>query len=148
MPSAISEQKFNIPHNDKVLAVISAASEDYVTSVNPCIEQISLQAVAENIELGVNLLKPNLAAAEILDGAQVFVPLSGFMDVELEKKRVTKDMAVKEKSLTALKAKLHNEGFIAKAPAEVVEREKERKIELTRQIQELKELASSLESEN
>ncbi len=140
--------KFNIPHNDKVPAVISAANEEFVVSVESCIEQICLQAVAENIELGVNLEKPNLAAAEVLDGAQVFVPLSGFMDVELEKKRVSKDLVVKEKSLNALKAKLHNEGFIAKAPEEVVEREKARKVELTRQIQELKELAMSLESEN
>ena len=139
--------KFNIPLNDKVPAVINAANEKFVDSIKNCIDQICLQAVAENIELGVNLDKPKLAASEVLDGAQVFVPLSGFMDVELEKKRVGKDLKVKEKSLNALKAKLHNEGFIAKAPVEVVEREKERKIELTRQIQELKEMAASLESD-
>ncbi len=140
--------KFNIPHNDRVSAVISGANNEFIESIQSCREQICLQAVADNIELGVNLQKPKLAAAEILDGAQVFVPLSGFMDVELEKKRVAKELGVKEKSLNALKAKLHNEGFIAKAPAEVVEREKERKVELTRQIQELKELAASLVSEN
>ncbi len=139
--------KFNIPHNDKVPAVISAANIEFVESIESCVDQICLQAVAENIQLGVNLAKPELAAAEILEGAQVFVPLSEFMDVEFEKVRVAKELAVKEKSLTALKSKLHNEGFISKAPPEVVEREKARKLELTRQIQELKELATSLESE-
>lgn len=137
--------KFNIPHNDKVNVVISGATDDFVTSVECCLELIKSQAGLEEIELGINLEKPNLSAAEILEGAQIYVPLSGFMNVELEKKRVAKDLEVKEKSLSALNGKLRNDGFMAKAPADVVEREKARKLELTRQIEELNDLAKSLE---
>ena len=43
---------FNIPHNDKVSAVINAANDKFVDSIKNCTEQICLQAVAENIELG------------------------------------------------------------------------------------------------
>ncbi len=137
--------KFNIPPKDGIKAVLSGASEDFVETVSGCVELIKSQAGADEVELGVGLEKPDVSAAEILNGGQVFVSLEGFMDVELEKRRVAKELEVKEKSLAALNGKLRNEGFLAKAPEDVVAREKERKVELTRQIKELMDLAASLE---
>lgn len=137
--------KFNIPPKDKINATLSGANQEFVDVVGGCVELIRSQAGAGEIELGVELAKPELSAAEILNGGQVFISLEGFMDVELEKKRVEKELAVKEKSLAALNGKLRNEGFLAKAPEDVVEREKERKVELTRQIKELMDLKASLE---
>ncbi len=136
--------KFNIPPKEPISAVISAADQAFIESLAGCVELIQSQSGAGQVDFGIQLAKPELSAAEVLPGAQVYVPLSGFMDVALEKKRVEKELAVKEKSLTALNGKLHNEGFLAKAPAEVVEQEKARKVELTRQIKELQELAASL----
>lgn len=138
--------KFNIPPKEMLSAIISAADQSFLDDIADGVELIKSQAGAGEIALGIGLEKPELSAAEILTGAQVFVPLSGFMDVELEKRRVAKELEVKEKSLHALNGKLRNEGFLAKAPEDVVEREKERKSELTRQIKELQELAKSLDA--
>jgi valyl-tRNA synthetase len=103
------------------------------------------QAAVEEFQVGPEVAKPPQSAAEVLEGAQLFVPLSGFMDVALEARRIARDLGKKEKALTGLNAKLHNQEFLKKAPEEVVEREKERKETLTRQIRELQALAASLE---
>ena len=79
---------------------------------------------------------------------QVFVPLSGLMDVDVEQKRVQKELDNKEKALRGIHAKLKNQEFLTRAPAEIVEREENRKAEIQQQIEDLKELAASLEEGN
>ncbi|WP_084789600.1 valine--tRNA ligase [Saccharomonospora iraqiensis] len=54
--------------------------------------------------------------------ATVEVDTSGAIDVEAERKRLRKDLAAAEKELTQTRNKLGNESFLAKAPAEVVDK--------------------------
>ncbi|WP_407675415.1 valine--tRNA ligase [Peterkaempfera griseoplana] len=53
-------------------------------------------------------------------GATVSLDLSGAIDVAAERKRLQKDLSVAEKEEKQTQAKLGNEGFLAKAPDEVV----------------------------
>ncbi|MDB1086712.1 valine--tRNA ligase [Streptomyces sp. ACA25] len=55
-------------------------------------------------------------------GATVALDLSGAIDFEAERKRLRKDLAAAEKELAQTTAKLGNEGFLAKAPGQVVEK--------------------------
>jgi valyl-tRNA synthetase len=57
----------------------------------------------------------------------VELDLSGAIDVEAERKRLAKDLAAAEKELTGADKKLGNESFLAKAPAEVVDKIKARR---------------------
>ena len=52
--------------------------------------------------------------------------LSGAIDVVAERARLTKDLATAEKDRATAKVKLENEGFMAKAPMEVVQEIRER----------------------
>ena len=47
--------------------------------------------------------------------------LTGAIDVVAERARLTKDLATAEKDRATAKVKLDNEGFMAKAPMEVVQ---------------------------
>ncbi|MEU1280509.1 valine--tRNA ligase [Streptomyces sp. NPDC005805] len=55
-------------------------------------------------------------------GATVALDLSGTIDVEAERKRLTKDLGAAEKEVAQANAKLGNEAFLAKAPDQVVEK--------------------------
>ncbi|RBM23629.1 valine--tRNA ligase [Streptomyces sp. PT12] len=55
-------------------------------------------------------------------GATVALDLSGAIDYEAERKRLTKDLAAAEKELAQTGAKLGNDSFLAKAPDHVVDR--------------------------
>ena len=52
--------------------------------------------------------------------------LSGTVDVAAERTRLAKDLATAQKDLKTAEVKLNNEGFMAKAPADVVKEIKER----------------------
>ena len=68
------------------------------------------------------------AHAVLADGSEVFVALADAIDVRQECRRLSGELTRLEQQLAALDAKLTNKNFVARAPAEVVakEREKER----------------------
>jgi valyl-tRNA synthetase len=76
------------------------------------------------------------AHAVLADGSEVFVALSDAIDVQQECRRLSGELARLEQQLTGLTAKLANQQFVARAPAEVVakEREKERAWRDQRQV--------------
>ncbi|HYL22086.1 MAG TPA: valine--tRNA ligase [Gemmatimonadales bacterium] len=68
------------------------------------------------------------AHAVLADGSEVFVALVGAIDVQQECRRLTGELTRLDQQLAGLTGKLTNQQFVARAPAEVVakEREKER----------------------
>ena len=66
------------------------------------------------------------AHAVLPDGSAVFVPLGGTIDVEAECARLAGEMQRLDKQLAGVRAKLTNENFTTRAPAEVVDREREK----------------------
>ena len=67
----------------------------------------------------------------------MFVPLEGLIDLGVERGRLEKEVAKFRKLLKGLSGKLSNEGFLAKAPPEVVERERERQREYGENLEKL-----------
>ena len=82
-----------------------------------------LARVAE-LTVGHGLDKPQAAASVVVGRHEVFVPLAGMIDLDVERARLEKEIAQKERFLTSVERKLQNEQFVAKAPAEVVEKER------------------------
>jgi valyl-tRNA synthetase len=82
-------------------------------------------------------------ATSVSEGITVVVPLSGLVDLSKEKDRLARELAKVEKDLATLTKKLSNADFVARAPAEVVAKDKERCAELEAAK---RKLASALES--
>ncbi len=62
----------------------------------------------------------------VTDQAKMFMPMADLVDIAKERERIIKEIAKAQKELDGQTAKLSNEKFLAKAPAAVVETEKER----------------------
>ncbi len=74
--------------------------------------------------------KPAQSLSKILTGIEVYVPIAGLADLDIERKRLTKERDELAGHLARLEGKLANEGFVAKAKPEVVEAERARLEEL------------------
>ncbi len=70
--------------------------------------------------------KPENAMTAVTNGVEIYLPLAGLIDIEKETARLNKELAVLDKEVLRLDKKLSNEGFLAKAPAAIVEKEKEK----------------------
>jgi valyl-tRNA synthetase len=70
--------------------------------------------------------KPTKAMTAVVEGVEIFLPLAGMVDLELELKRLQKEKAILEEEKKRLTGKLANEQFVAKAPPAVVEKERKK----------------------
>ena len=73
---------------------------------------------------------PKGAAQEVLDEATILLPLEGIVDFAQERVRLEKEIAKMAVEAAKIDKKLGNEQFLAKAPDDVVEEQRERKAEL------------------
>ena len=69
------------------------------------------------------------AVLDVVDGATIVLPIAEFIDVSLEQARLVKEIARLESEIRRVDKKLANTGFLAKAPPDVVETERERRKE-------------------
>ncbi len=74
---------------------------------------------------------PEQAVHAVAKGVEVFVPLKGLIDIEKESARLRKELAAVEKDLARVRGKLRNPGFLSKAPADVVEKERAKEVEFS-----------------
>jgi valyl-tRNA synthetase len=85
------------------------------------------------VKIVSNLPDRENAAVLVLNDAEIVIPLSGLVDPEAELAKHKKSLADVEKQLAGIRAKLGNEGFVARAPAEVVAQQRAREAELLAQ---------------
>jgi valyl-tRNA synthetase len=70
---------------------------------------------------------PEGAVQLLVRGEVVALPLKGVIDLAAEKARLDKEMAKADGDIKRVDAKLGNEKFVANAPDEIVEEEKEKR---------------------
>jgi len=80
-------------------------------------------------------------------GIVVEFDLTGAIDIKAERARLTKDLATAQKDLATAKVKLENEGFMAKAPLEVVTEIRERAAVTTADIARIEAALAALPAE-
>lgn len=123
---SIREMRAQVNANPgKKVPAILLVSDELRTVVEDNSEYIHLLANVDTLSLhSSEEAKPENAMASVNAGVEVYLPLKGLIDVELETARLTKELAGLEKELKRVSGKLQNPGFLAKAPQEVVEKEK------------------------
>ncbi|MGP1584940.1 MAG: valine--tRNA ligase, partial [Schwartzia sp. (in: firmicutes)] len=70
--------------------------------------------------------KPTNAMTAVAGGVEIYLPLKGLIDVEKETARLAKERDGLVNEIARTEGKLANEKFVAKAPAEVVAKEREK----------------------
>ena len=90
-------------------------------------------AKAKATAWGPTATAPEMSASATLSGMELFVDLQGFIDVKAEIARHEKESENLTKMIAGKQAKLSNESFVARAPAAVVEQEREALAQLEKQ---------------
>lgn len=115
----------NVPPGRKITAICQANSD---------IQEILAEAKLDILNLaGLETLiledigqKPAKALSSVVEGINIFLPLADLVDMDAEIQRIEKDLQETERELGRAQSKLANEGFITKAPPQVVEKEREK----------------------
>lgn len=123
---SIREMRAQVNANPgKKVPAVLLVSDELRTVIEENSNYIHLLANVDTLSIhSLTDAKPDNAMAAVNAGVEVYLPLKGLIDVELETARLTKELAGLEKELKRISGKLQNPGFLAKAPRDVVAKEK------------------------
>ncbi|HYE96218.1 MAG TPA: valine--tRNA ligase [Rubricoccaceae bacterium] len=136
--------QYNVPPGRRIGAAVSLADAELVPALTAQRRIVERMAGVEALELGTGLAKPAAAAAVVVQGHEVFVPLAGMIDLDAERARLAREIAQKEGFLKGVEAKLANEGFISRAPEDVVTRERQKAADARAELEKLRVNLSDL----
>lgn len=119
-----------------IFNVLSADNEKVLKNNESYVKQL---AKINSIEIGSNVKRPSNSALAVAGGFEIFLPLEGLIDIEKEKVRLSKEIALAQQEVERTNAKLQNENFIKRAPATEVERIKTRLEEAKLKIEKITE---------
>jgi valyl-tRNA synthetase len=120
-----------------------AVAADFRT-LAPFIVQL---ATVGRLECGPAVAKPKHAATHVNPEFESYVSLAGLIDAPAEIARLDKQIADKTRHLQVAKAKLADEKFVGRAPAAVVEKQRELVADLEGQLRSLGENLRELRQE-
>ncbi len=136
--------QYNVPPTQEILATLSV-EKDMVDAISEHRVYFSRLARVSDLEVGVGLERPKAAASVVAGRNEVYVPLTGMIDLDVERERLEKEMAQKEGFLAGVERKLANEQFVSRAPDDVVARERSKADDARAELVRLKASLAELE---
>ncbi len=137
--------EMNVPAGAKTDLLVQGANDVTAARLSRHSDLIKRMARVETIEM-TGGETPKGAVQVIVDEATYFLPVGDVIDIALETDRLTKEIAKAEKEIALVTKKLSNEKFTSRAPAEVVEENRERQAEYERIRDKLKEALDRLKA--
>lgn len=128
-----------IPPGKRVDVVCKTGSEEARTTLTSVQGYMKALGRIENLTMGAAVERPAASASAVVGDVEIFVPLSGVIDLTVERQRLEKEIGGLEKALSGLEKKLGNAGFLNNAPAEIVAKEREREREYRDTLSKLRE---------
>ena len=121
--------EMNVPPSKKArLDIVTKEQELFSDGAKYFQRLASASFVAVSDDEGVFELDGSVSV--VTDIATIYMPMAELVDFEAEKKRLNKELEEVEKKLSQINGKLNNQGFLAKAPAQVIEEQKANQIKL------------------
>jgi valyl-tRNA synthetase len=118
--------EMNVPHSKYCDVIISIEDENKQELLNDFLPYLKRLAKVENVKVGSKLKRPKFSASAVVHGTEIFIPLEGLIDFEVERKRLEKEIQRYESMLADVERKLNDENFISRAPKEIVEKERQK----------------------
>ncbi len=134
--------QMNIPPKKQLPVILKDSQQQDLNRVENNREFLSRLANLESIEL---LDGDAPAAATALVGKmEILIPLEGLIDKDAEIQRLDKEITKLKKVIKQSSGKLSNENYTAKAPAEVVQKERDKLAEMEQAVTQLRQQRDSL----
>ena len=137
--------EMNVPNSTKANMIFVADSQDVRDAIANGAHYFERLAGAQAVEVRENKEGiPADAVSVICDGCQVYIPLDQLIDISKEIQRLTKERDTAMAELKRAEGKLNNQGFVAKAPAQLIDAEKEKIAKFTEVLAQIEERIAHL----
>ncbi|MBW2553242.1 MAG: valine--tRNA ligase [Deltaproteobacteria bacterium] len=116
--------EMNVPPSQMVEVILFSKNHESLEILQDCKGYIESLGKADSVIISDSVTKPKSAATAVAQDVEIFLPLKGVIDFAEEEKRLKKEIGKTMKDLDSVNKKLSNEDFLAKAPEDIIEKEK------------------------
>ena len=127
--------EMNVPPSKKAHVYIETADEETFRGAALFFQRL---AYASDVTVGTSFEIPG-SVLIVADSARLYIPMGELVDLEAEKTRLHKELENTQKQLAGVQAKLNNEQFVSKAPAPIVQNQRDTAAKLEEKIQMLEQ---------
>lgn len=100
----------------------------------------------DTISIDTNAKKPEQAASIVINNNEIFIPLKGVIDIDIEIERLEKQLDAYNGRLKNVNKKLNNENFISRAPKDIIANEQKKQSKYLTVIEKIEENLKSFQS--
>ena len=141
-----SRAEKNVAPSKKIDIQIKPASEEELQILEANKAYLERFCNPEMLTINRDLKAPEKSISIVVTGADLYLPLSGLIDLDEELERLKLELKKWESELDRVQKKLSNQGFVAKAPDAVVEAEKEKEKDYTDKRDKVRERLNELQN--
>ena len=128
--------QMNVPPN-RLCNMVVQCNNQQKSILNSHSLIIKSLAKIDNINMTEDAKKPAQAATAIVDNMEIFIPLDGIIDLDVEKSRLQKRINELNMHLVTVNNKLENKDFLKRAPEDVVLREKDKQENMVLELEKI-----------
>ena len=132
-------QEKNIKNSEKLKLLYRTIEGEYDNLFDGILTKLANLESIENTET-----VPENSISFVAKNVEYYLPLAGLIDVDAELKKLEEQLQYTKGFLANVMKKLNNERFVQNAPAQVVEREKQKKIDAENKIKAIEEQINNL----
>ena len=130
--------ELNIGLDKKPKVLINSKSKDSLKTIQDHQEIIQRLANLSEVHYDVHEKPAKQVAIAVTGDLEIRLLLEGMIDLEVEKKRLSKQVEEIERELKAVKGRLENSAFVEKAPKDVIDGERKKQKDLEEKRERLK----------
>jgi valyl-tRNA synthetase len=135
---------YNLKPSQEISYVVRPTGKDVTGQLGEDLPSIN-RLVRGTVTLDPDYKATGAVPALVSKAGNVFMPVEGLIDVEAEVERLEKQVKELEGHIDRAHARLNNENFISKAPAEVIEQHRAQQQELIEKADKVRGLLKSLQ---
>ena len=120
-----AKAEMNVPAATPCDAVVIGATPAQQEILNE--NSVLMQKMARLKTLAFSDVAPPQSVQLVIDGMTIALPLGGMIDIDQEKQRLAKELKALEADIARVENKLNNPQFVAKASAEVVAEQQQKR---------------------
>ncbi|TDQ37954.1 valine--tRNA ligase [Aureibacillus halotolerans] len=141
-----SRAEVNAPMSKPIELLIKPKNEAIAKQLEAQKQYIERFCQTDQLTIDPDLTSPDKAMTSVLSGVELYLPLAGLVDIEAEVERMKAELKKLDAEVDRVEKKLANERFVSKAPAQVVEEERQKAVDykekretVARRLEELQE---------
>ncbi len=130
--------EMNVPPSTRASVLINSARDGKADLLRSHKSYVMNLANLDDFSIDAEAEQPEASATAVVGEMEIYLPLADLINLDKERERLQKEIQDAEGRLQNVEGKLSNPNFVEKAPAHVVEKEREKQSAYREELEKLR----------